>query len=582
MYKDKLKILPEKPGCYLMKNKDSVIIYVGKAKNIKKRVNSYFNKEHTGKTKKLVEEIHDIEYVIVGSETEALILELNLIKKHSPKYNVLMRDDKSYPYIELTEEKFPRLVVVRNINKKKKRTSYLFGPYPNVTAARETVNLLNRIYPIRKCRILPNKPCLYYHIEQCLGFCFKDIEDSKTDEMIKEILLFLRGDHSLITKKIEEEMKASSDSLNYEKALELKNMLDYIKETLAKQKVETADSIDRDIFASYVIDDYISIQVFFIRNGKIVERHSKIGELIDSEEEVLTRYIADFYDKDIIMPKEIIVSNKVNEGILSEYLKAKVIVPKIGNKKKLLDMAAFNSKAVLEEKIELIKRQNNRTEEVQNELKELLGLNKLYRIDIFDNSNIAGSYNVGGMVVFKDGIPSKNDYRKYKVLKDVNDDYGTFKEVLYRRYFRMLKDNEERPDLIIIDGGIGQYNVAKEIIESLNLNIPHISLKKDDNHNTDKIIYKGSEIDLKKNSQLYFYLARMQDEVHNFTISFHKQIRSKGSLSSVLDDIEGIGEARKTKLLKKYKNLNNIKLAKKEELLEILPEKVIENLLKKI
>ena len=582
MLLDKLKILPENPGCYLMKNKDGIIIYVGKAKNLKKRVNSYFNKTNTGKTKKLVDEINDIEYMVVSSETEALILELNLIKKHSPKYNILLRDDKSYPYIELTDEKFPRLYVVRNINKKKKKTSRFFGPYPNVAAARETVNLLNRMYPIRKCRVLPKKACLYYHIDQCLGYCINDIDIDVINDINEEILTFLKGDHKLITKKIKDEIKVHSDNLNYEKALELKNMLDYIELTLLKQKVETADSIDRDIFASFTKDDYISIQVFFIRNGKIVERHSKITELIESEEETLTKYVAEFYNKDILMPKEIVVSNKVDDKILNEIFESKVIVPKIGSKKKLIEMAEVNAKTVLEEKIELIKRKEYKNEKLNSKLKELLNIERLYRIDIFDNSSIAGTYNVSGMVVFKNGVPSKNDYRKYKVSKELKDDYNSFREVLYRRYFKMIKENTERPDLIIIDGGKGQLSVATEILDSLNLNIPIMALKKDKSHSTDSILYKNREIKLNKTDELYFHLAKMQDEVHNFTINFHKNIRSKGSLSSVLDEIDGIGEVRKRKLLEKYKNTNNIKLAKKEDLIEILPNKVIEELLKKI
>ncbi len=582
MLSEKLKILPSNPGCYLMKNSDGVIIYVGKAKDIKKRVNSYFTKNHVGKTKKLVEEISDIEYLVVSSETEALILELNLIKKHSPKYNVLLRDDKSYPYIELTNEKFPRLYVIRNVNKKKKKTSYLFGPYPNVNAARETVNLLNRVYPIRKCNVLPNKPCLYYHIEQCLGYCFKNIDENTIKSITDEILLFLKGDHKLITKKIKDEIEVYSSNLDYEKALELKNLLDYIELTLAKQKVEMTDNIDRDIFASYVIDNYISIQVFFIRNGKIVERHSKITELIEDESETLTKYVAEFYNKDILMPKEIVVSSKLDDKILNDILESTVIVPKRGSKRKLVEMAEINAKTVLLEKIELIKRKEYKNENLNQKLKDLLNIDKLYRIDIFDNSSIAGTYNVGGMVVFKNGVPSKNDYRKYKVSKDLNDDYNSFREVLYRRYFKMIKEKAERPDLIIVDGGKGQLSVANEILASLNINIPVISLKKDKSHNTDSILYKGEEIKLDKTDELYFYLAKMQNEVHNFTINFHKSIRSKGSLSSVLDDIEGIGEVRKKKLLGKYKNTNNIKLAKKEELLKIIPEKVLKELLKKI
>ena len=576
---DKLLLLPNKPGCYLMKNKDGVIIYVGKAKNLKNRVNSYFRGKHYGKTAKLVSEIVDFEYIVVESEVESLILEINLIKKYDPKYNILLRDDKSYPYIELTNEKVPTLKVVRSINRKKNQKN-LYGPYPNVTAARGTVNLLNRIYPLKKCRTYPKKTCLYYHIGQCLGYCVYDIEKDKIESMKSEIIKFLNGDDSIVREKLEREMEEESNLMHYEKALEIKQLLDYIKVTLTHQKVELKDNVNRDIFGYYVDKGYISIQVFFIRNSKIIERHSKIFPLIENEDEELTRYIANFYNKDILKPKEILVPNIVDKGLLENYLEINVKVPMKGEKLRLVEMANDNAKIALNEKFELIKKDEKRTIEANEELRKILKLDTLDRIEIFDNAHLFGEYNVSGMVVFKEGVPSKNDYRKFKISIDKNDDYNTMREVIYRRYFRVLSDNLVRPNLIIVDGGVGQINVAREVIESLGLDIPVVGLKKDNHHATSKLLAFDpiEEIEIDKKSNLFYLLERMQDEVHNFTINYHRQIRSKGSLSSVLDNIEGIGEKRKNELLKKYHSINKMKQASIDELDKILPHNVSENL----
>ena len=576
---DKLLLLPNKPGCYLMKNKDGVIIYVGKAKNLKNRVNSYFRGKHYGKTAKLVSEIEDFEYIVVESEVESLILEINLIKKYDPKYNILLRDDKSYPYIELTNEKVPTLKVVRSINRKKNQKN-LYGPYPNVTAARGTVNLLNRIYPLKKCRTYPKKTCLYYHIGQCLGYCVYDIDKDKIESMKSEIIKFLNGDDSIVREKLEREMEEESKQMHYEKALEIKQLLDYIKVTLTHQKAELKDNVNRDIFGYYVDKGYISIQVFFIKNSKIIERHSKIFPLIENDDEELTRYIANFYNKDILKPKEILVPNIVDKGLLENYLEINVKVPMKGEKLRLVEMANDNAKIALNEKFELIKKDEKRTIEANEELRKILKLDTLDRIEIFDNAHLFGEYNVSGMVVFKEGVPSKNDYRKFKISIDKNDDYNTMREVIYRRYFRVLSDNLVRPNLIIVDGGVGQINVAREVIESLGLDIPVVGLKKDNHHATSKLLAFDpiEEIDIDKKSNLFYLLERMQDEVHNFTINYHRQIRSKGSLSSVLDNIEGIGEKRKNELLKKYHSINKMKQASIDELDKILPHNVSENL----
>lgn len=580
MILEKLLLVPTEPGCYLMKNKDGVVIYVGKAKNLKRRLNSYFHRTHTGKTAKLVSEIADFEYIVVATETESLVLEINLIKKYDPKYNILLRDDKSYPYIELTNEDVPRLLVVRNINRKKGNHKYMFGPYPNVTAARNTVNLLNRLYPLRKCTTYNKVPCLYYHIGQCLGYCTNNVPKEKIDNMKEEILTFLKGDDRLVREKLNSEMLLESSKMNYEKAKELKELIDYIDITLTKQKVEIRDNVDRDVFGYYVQNGYISFQVFFIRGGKILERHSKICPIVDEIDEELNVYISNFYEKDILLPKEILVPNIVNTSLIESYLNVPVKVPLKGIKKELLDMANNNAEVALKEKFDLIKRDDEKTSGANEELRNLLKLDKLDRIELFDNAHLFGTFNVSGMVVFKDGKPSKNDYRKFKISIDKNDDYGTMKEVVYRRYFRVLKDNLEKPDLIIVDGGIGQMHVAREIISSLGLTIPVAGLKKDNHHATEALLAFEPivEIPIDKKSNVFYLLERMQDEVHNFTINYHRTLRNKGSLSSVLDSIEGIGTKRKEELLKKYKTITKLKTLSTQELSNILPLNVAKNL----
>ena len=573
---DKLKLVPHKPGCYLMKNKDGVIIYVGKAKDLRNRLNSYFHSSHTGKTARLVSEIADFDYIVVSSETESLILEINLIKKHDPKYNILLRDDKSYPYIELTEEKVPRLLIVRNVHRKKKKTR-LFGPYPNVYAARKVVNLLNRLYPLRKCRTYQKRPCLYFHIGQCLGYCANNVPKEKIEAMEKDIVSFLKGNNEIVTDKLKAEIKKESEALHFEKALELKNLLDDINVILVKQKIEVHDNIDRDIFGYYSDGNYLSVFVFFVRGSKIAGHHHQIIPLIDDEGEELTRYIAKFYDKALI-PKEILVPNIADGELLSDYFKVKVKIPEKGVKKKLVNMASDNAKKQLEDEYELVIKNEEKTVKANEELKEVLGLDKLDRIELFDNAHLFGTYNVSGMVVFIDGSPAKNEYRKFKISVDKNDDYGTMREVVYRRYFRVLKDNLVRPDLIIVDGGIGQMNVAKEVLDSLGMNINLVGLKKDDKHSTNALVTFDGEIPVEKRSNLFHYLERMQDEVHNFTINYHKQIRSKGLYASILDDIPGIGKERKKELLKKYKTVENMRKQSVEELESVLPSKVAREL----
>lgn len=576
MIDEKLSLVPHKPGCYLMKDANGIIIYVGKSKNLKNRLSSYFKSSHTGKTAMLVRDIATFEYIITSTELEALLLEINLIKKHDPKYNILLRDDKSYPYIEITNEKIFRLLIVRNPNMKKSRNTKLFGPYPNVTAAKRVVDMLNRIYPLRKCKNYEKKVCLYYHINECLGYCEKDIDDSAINEMKQEIISFFNGNHKIVTDKLKSLMDMSSEKLQFEKALEYKELLDYITITLEKQKVELDDNLNRDIIGYYEENNYLVVAMLFIRGGKLLDHNTNIFPMVDTLEEELTTYISKFYDKHKVKPNEVIVPDIVNVDMLSKAFDINFFTPKKGKKMKILSLAIDNAKNYYNEQINIISRDEERCSKSLNELSTILNIDKLSRIELFDNSNLFGTFNVSGMVVFIDGKPCKNEYRKFKITNDVNDDYGTMREVIYRRYFRVLKDNLPRPDLIIVDGGIGQLNVAREVLEELNLNIPSAGLKKDDKHNTNTLV--GLDpirvIDVDKRSDLFFLLTKMQDEVHNFTINYHRQIRSKGSISSILDNIEGIGQVRKNKLLKKYRTISNISKASISELNLILPNDV--------
>ncbi len=571
---EKLKLVPHLPGSYQMKNKDGVIIYVGKAKNLYNRVKSYFMGTHTGKTAMLVNDIVDFEYIVTSSELESLILEITLIKKYNPKYNILLKDDKSYPYIELTNEKYPRLRIVRNISRKKHK-SRLFGPYPNVTAARKTVNMLNRIYPLRKCENLKKEVCLYYHIGECLGYCSMDVDAGKQEQMISEITSFLKGNSSVVIKKLQDEMNLASSKLNFEKALELKEMLKDIDVTLTKQKIDLNNNYNFDVFGYYQDNNYLSIVTFYIREGLLFGRHNDIFTTVDDIEENMINYIINFYDKNNLLPKEIIVPSNIDRELLSDYLKIKVNSPSRGDVKKLIDLACENAKIVLDEKLETIKTDEDKRIKASLELKELLGLKKLERIEAFDNSHLFGTFYVGGMVVFDNFLPNKNEYRKFKISVDVKDDLSAMKEVLYRRYYKVLMEEVTAPDLILVDGGELQVSVAKEIIDSLNLNIPICGLKKDDHHKTSVLINEKLEtIPMPKDSNLFLFLNRIQDEVHRYAISYHRNIKQKGTLSSLLDLAPGIGEVRKKELLKKFGSLKKLKEASIEELEEILSHDV--------
>lgn len=561
-----------------MKNKDGVIIYVGKAKNLKNRLKSYFTGTVTGKTKMLVEDIDDFEYIVTSSELESLILEITLIKKYDPKYNILLKDDKTYPYIELTNEKYPTLKIVRN-TKRKKSKSHLYGPYPNVGAARKTVNMINRIYPLRKCEKLKKELCLYYHIHECLGYCVKEIPKDEITKMTKEISSFLNGDPTIISKKIEEEMLNASENLNYERALELKNMLEDINTTLRKQKIDLNKNYNFDLVNYYHDKNYLSIEIFFIRDGLLFGRHNEIVQTISNPEDEVVEYLIKFYEKGALPPKELYIPEELDENLLSSYFDIKVQKPQKGKLKKLVDLARENAKEQMDLQEETIKKDDEIRLKAIEELKELLHIEKASRMESFDNSHLFGTFYVGGMVVFEDFIPQKDDYRKYKISTDVKDDLSAMKEVLYRRYYKVLMENLEKPDLIVMDGGQTQISVAKEIIDSLGLSIPIIGLVKDKNHRTSHIMNDNYEIlDVKKDSNLFLFLTKIQEEVHRYAISYHRNIKAKGALASILDLVPGIGEVRRKELLKHFGSLKRMKESTLEELKELLPEDIAENL----
>lgn len=574
--KHKLSLLPSSPGCYLMKNKEGTIIYVGKAKKLKNRVTSYFTGTHNYKTTKLVSEICDFEYIKTDSEKEALLLEINLIKDYSPRYNIMFMDNTYYPYIQMTKEKHPRLKIVRNAKEKNARH---FGPFPDATAARETFKLLNRLFPLRKCNHIPKKPCLYYSLNQCLAPCIQEVSEDKYQEITKSIVKILKGDIKDKVDELTAKMLEASENLNFEQAKEYRDLISHIEYVTAQQHVQFNDSTDRDILGYYVDKGYLSIQLFFMRNGKLLSRDINLVPASDNVQEDIEQFMVSFYQVNTL-PKEILVPTEFDISVLSEIISCKILKPQKGNKYQLVNMANENAKESLQKKFMLMEKNEAATIGAMKQLGELLNIPTPHTIELFDNSNIQGSYAVAGMVCFKDGVPSKKDYRKYKI-KTVEgpDDYASMKEVIYRRYFRLLYEQREMPDMIIVDGGKGQIKIAKEIIDSLDLSITVCGLAKDDKHSTAMLLNdKGEPIPISAKSELFFLLTRMQDEVHRYAISFHKNIRSKSLFESSLDHIEGIGPKRKQQLIRHFKSVKRMKEASVEELQEVLPLKVAKEL----
>jgi excinuclease ABC subunit C len=583
--KNKLALLPDQPGCYLMKDRQGTIIYVGKAKVLKNRVRSYFTGSHDGKTFRLVNEIEDFEYIVTSSNIEALILELNLIKKHDPKYNVMLKDDKTYPFIKLTAERHPRLIITRKVKKDKGK---YFGPYPNAFAANETKKLLDRIYPLRKCNTLPDRVCLYYHLGQCLAPCVYDVEEQEYKKMVDDINRFLNGGHTEIKKELTEKMLEASEELDFERAKEFRDKIAHIDITMEKQKMMTTDFIDRDVFGFAYDKGWMCVQVFFVRQGKLIERDVSLFPVYDEPEQELLTFLGQFYEiTNHFKPKEILLPESVDAEMAEGLLGVKTIHPKRGAKKDMLKLANENASIALKEKFSLIERDEERTINAVENLGKQLGIYTPHRIEAFDNSNIQGSDPVSALVVFIDGKPEKREYRKYKI-KTVQgpDDYESMREVVRRRYSRVLKEGLPLPDLIIIDGGKGHVEAVRDILENeLGLDIPLSGLIKDEKHRTSQLMI-GNPLELvplDSRSQEFYLLQRIQDEVHRFAITFHRQLRGKNAVHSQLDDIPGVGEKRRKQLLRHFGSLKKIKEATAEEIMEAgMPKGVAEGIVRKL
>lgn len=578
--KNKLALLPDQPGCYLMKDKNGTIIYVGKAKILKNRVRSYYRGSHDTKTERLVSEIDDFEYIVTESNIEALLLEINLIHKNNPKYNIMLKDDKTYPFIKITNEKYPRLMITRKVLKDK---ALYFGPYPDVNAANETKKLLDRLFPLRKCNPSQKTPCLYYHLGQCLCPYAFDVDPQVYKDMVEEIKGFLSGGHTEIQDRLQEKMAYAAAHMEFEKAAEFRDQIKAIETVMTRQKMTNVDLIDRDVFGYAVDKGWMCVQVFFVRQGKLIERDVSIFPFYDDASEAFLTFIGQFYqENEHFVPKEVLIPDDIDKESVEALLATKVLQPQRGEKKKLVKLASKNAAVALNEKFDLIVRKQERTIGAVEKLGNAMNIPAPIRIEAFDNSNIMGTNPVSAMVVFIDGRPAKNEYRKYKI-KTVQgpDDYASMREVIYRRYSRVLKEGLPFPDLILIDGGKGQVDVAKDVLANqLGVDIPVAGLAKNDKHKTSELLFGPNleVVPLERNSQEFFLLQRIQDEVHRFAITFHRQLRSKNSFASKLDNIEGLGPKRKKNLLKEFKSLKNITAASVEELRKAgLPETVAKN-----
>ena len=578
--KNKLALLPDQPGCYLMKDKNGTIIYVGKAKILKNRVRSYFTGSHNTKTERLVSEIVDFEYIVTESNIEALLLEINLIKKNDPKYNIMLKDDKTYPFLKITNEKYPRLMITRKVLKDK---AHYFGPYPDVNAANETKKLLDRLFPLRKCKPSQKTPCLYYHLGQCLCPYAFHVDPQVYKDMVEEIKRFLNGGHTEIQRQLKEKMNQAAADMEFEKAAEYRDQIKAIETVMTKQKMTNTDLIDRDIFGYATDKGWMCVQVFFVRQGKLIERDVSMFPFYNDAQEDFLTYIGQFYqENEHFIPKEVLIPDNIDKPSVEAMLETKVLQPQRGEKKKLVKLAGKNAHVALNEKFDLIGRSEARTIGAVEKLGDAMNIPAPIRIEAFDNSNIMGTDPVSAMVVFIDGKPAKKEYRKYKI-KTVKgpDDYASMREVIYRRYSRVLKEDLPFPDLIVIDGGKGQVDVARDVLANqLGIDIPIAGLAKDDKHKTSELLYgpELSVVPLERNSQEFFLLQRIQDEVHRFAVTFHRQLRSKNSFASKLDNIEGLGPKRKKMLLKEFKSLKNIQAASIEELQKVgLPKTVAES-----
>jgi excinuclease ABC subunit C len=568
----KLSLLPNNPGVYLMKNTAGDVIYVGKAKVLKNRVRSYFTGSHDQKTQKLISEIVDFEYILTSSEVEALLLECNLIKKYNPHYNIMLRDDKSYPYILITSEKHPRIIMTRKVNKK---IGKYFGPYPNATAAKETARLLNRLLPLRKCKRIPAKPCLYYHIEQCLGPCIREIKPEEYEDLLDKAGIFLRGNQKSILNWLEKKMKKAAESLQFEAAREYRDLITDLQKINEKQNITLNDFKNRDILAYATSEELISIQVFCFRQGNLITRDGFIFPYYTEPEESFVTFLVQYYSNHVAIPDEICIPELSSTSVLDLL---PLTIPKRGKVRKLINLACSNAKTILEEKIKL---ESEKVEEIKRALTglaEVLKIPQVQTIEAFDVSNLSGTNVVGGMIQFQDGKPSRTNYRKFNIqsMANINDDTAYLKQIIYRRYSRLLKENAPLPDLILVDGGKGQVKAALKSLKELQVKIPVAGMVKNDRHETRSLINQvGQELSLNSRPEVFRLIQQIQEEVHRFAITFHRQQRIKNMISSELDGISGIGVKRKILLLRHFKSLENIKSASVEELINSgLPSKI--------
>ena len=585
LIKSKLELLPTSPGCYIHKDKNGIIIYVGKAKNLRNRVRSYFRGSHDTKTEALVSEIVDFEFIVTESNIEALLLEINLIKENKPKYNIMLKDDKSYPFIKITNERYPRLIITRQV---KKDGGLYFGPYPDVGAANEIKRLLDRIFPFRKCTNPPSKVCFYYHIGQCMAhtICKKDEDYFKS--MAQEVSDFLKGQDDKIIDDLKGKMATAAQSMEFERAAEYRDLIQAIGTLRTKQRVMAKDLQNRDVFGYYVDKGWMCVQVFFVRQGKLIERDVNLFPYYNDPDEDFLTYVGQFYqEKSHLVPNEVLIPQDIDEEAVKVLVDTKILKPQRGEKKQLVNLAIKNARVSLEQKFNLLEKSVEKTQGAIENLGRLLQIPTPVRIESFDNSNIMGTSPVSAMVVFVNGKPSKKDYRKYKIKTVVGpDDYASMREVIRRRYGRVQRDGLTPPDLIVIDGGQGQVNIAKQVIqEELGLDIPIAGLQKNDKHQTHELLFGDplEVVELSRNSQEFFLLQRIQDEVHRFAITFHRQLRSKNSFSSQLDGIDGLGPKRKQNLMKYFKSLTKIKEASVDEIVEVgVPRAVAEAVQRKL
>ncbi|EMB66357.1 excinuclease ABC subunit UvrC [Streptococcus mutans] len=581
LIKHKLELLPDSPGCYIHKDKNGTIIYVGKAKNLKNRVRSYFHGSHNTKTELLVSEIEDFEYIVTGSNTEALLLEINLIQENKPKYNIRLKDDKSYPFIKITNEPYPRLLITRQV---KKDGGLYFGPYPDSGAATEIKRLLDRLFPFKKCTNPANKVCFYYHLGQCKAHTICQTDQTYWDSLKEDVKNFLNGRDDKIVNELRDKMTKASELMEFERAAEYRDLIEGIGLLRTKQRVMNQDMQDRDIFGYYVDKGWMCVQVFFIRQGKLIQRDVNMFPYYNESEEDFLTYVGQFYqDNRHFIPKEIFIPGDIDETLVKAVVNTKIIKPQRGEKKQLVNLATKNARVSLQQKFDLLEKDIRKTHGAIENIGDLLNIPKPVRIEAFDNSNIQGTSPVAAMVVFVDGKPSKKDYRKFKIKTVIGpDDYASMREVIYRRYSRVMRDGLTPPDLIIIDGGQGQVNVARDVIENkLGLDIPIAGLQKNDKHQTHELLFGDplEVIPLPRNSEEFFLLQRIQDEVHRFAITFHRQLRGKNTFSSKLDGIAGLGPKRKQLLMKHFKNLPNIQKASLDDIINCgIPKNVAENI----